>query len=495
MHLPHLTCGKCIDIYYYLLLLHKFTFVTWNMEWRIFLPQVDSCAPLSKQEEQYLKCLNELERAMELPEHSETRTDIYYVCEDHVGIKSRAGKRLEVKLRTSQVASIPGTEVWKKYKLGKGDAQEHLDDIYALLSNANLPCSEKTIDTTRLVAIEKTRFQSSSFFGSKELTYLRPLHKEISVTSWISICIEEESESSLLTAVQALPLPLISRCIDACLQMRHSPAPSFAHFFPLIAGYPTWIHALAQPTHADSPEILLPILQFFQCAEYTPRMRLPASILSSTAHPLFHPQQPSPTPQTAYDFSFYPILCTRRLVLRRVMPSDVSSVMEFRGNYEVTKYNQGAAYTSVAQAENLIRSMDEEYEAKTALRWGITLTGEHAAEMGADISVKADEVVGMVGFNYWNRTDHRGSIGLELLRSLWGNGYMQESLTAVLSFGFNEMHLNRIEAAVSAHNDRSLKMLTKIGFVQEGLQREQYYEDGSYHDLILLAILKREWAR
>ena len=109
--------------------------------------------------------------------------------------------------------------------------------------------------------------------------------------------------------------------------------------------------------------------------------------------------------------------------------------------------------------------------------------------------MKADEVVGMVGFNYWNRTDHRGSIGLELLRSLWGNGYMQESLTAVLSFGFNEMHLNRIEAAVSAHNDRSLKMLTKIGFVQEGLQREQYYEDGSYHDLILLAILKREWAR
>lgn len=69
---------------------------------------------------------------------------------------------------------------------------------------------------------------------------------------------------------------------------------------------------------------------------------------------------------------------------------------------------------------------------------------------------------------------------------------MTEALTAILSFGYTEMGLNRIGAQVSAYNDSSKALLSKLNFQHEGTQRDQYFEDNKYHDLDLFAVLKRE---
>lgn len=45
---------------------------------------------------------------------------------------------------------------------------------------------------------------------------------------------------------------------------------------------------------------------------------------------------------------------------------------------------------------------------------------------------------------------------------------------------------------MSAYNGSSKALLTKLNFQHEGTQRDQYYEDGTYHDLDLFAVLKRE---
>lgn len=181
-----------------------------------------------------------------------------------------------------------------------------------------------------------------------------------------------------------------------------------------------------------------------------------------------------------FDFSQFPKLETERLILREILPSDYQAIYAIRSDYEVTRYNIGGAYTSVEQAKRLIISMQDEFHIETAIRWGISL--------------KADErVIGMVGYNYWNLTDHRGSVGFDLLQSQWRKGIMSEALEAVIRFGFEEMNLNRIEADASIYNKASMAILGKMGFMQEGIQREQYYEDNAYHDLVLFALLKREW--
>lgn len=181
-----------------------------------------------------------------------------------------------------------------------------------------------------------------------------------------------------------------------------------------------------------------------------------------------------------FDFSTFPILESERLILREIVETDADAVFAIRGDYEVTKYNSGAAYVSRDQARNLIAGIRLDYEAGESIRWGITVKGD-------------DTLVGMCGFNYWNRQDHRASIGYDLLRKRWGQGIMPETLRVILEFGFRHMNLNRIEADTSLHNLASVRVLEKLGFRQEGRQREQYFEDGQFHDLLLFALLKRDY--
>ena len=181
-----------------------------------------------------------------------------------------------------------------------------------------------------------------------------------------------------------------------------------------------------------------------------------------------------------FDFTVFPTLKTERLILREMIPADAEAIFRIRGDYEVTKYNIGTAYDRLEQAVDLIAAMAQAYREEKEIRWGITLKTN-------------DTVIGMCGYNYWIRRDARGSVGYDLARAYWGQGIMTEALDAVVGFGFRRMGLNRIEADADARNPASARVLAKAGFRQEGLQREQFYEDSSFNDLVLFALLRKDY--
>jgi len=184
-----------------------------------------------------------------------------------------------------------------------------------------------------------------------------------------------------------------------------------------------------------------------------------------------------------FEFKDFPTLQTERLILREIVPGDADAVFRIRGDFEVTRYNVGAAYTRIEQAQGLIDGIHHDYVREQEIRWGIT-----RKEDGSDAPV-----IGMCGYNYWHRVDRRGSIGFDLARDYWRQGLMQETVETVLRFGFTEMDLNRIEAEASSDNEASIHLLEKLGFQREGLQREHYFEEGAFHDLALYSLLRREW--
>ena len=181
-----------------------------------------------------------------------------------------------------------------------------------------------------------------------------------------------------------------------------------------------------------------------------------------------------------FAFKEFPTITTDSLILRQLVLADTVAVFAIRSDYEVTKYNIGKAYAEKTQAEDLITGIQEEYDDHKALRWGITLK-------------PSDTVIGMIGFNYWHQIDNRGSIGFDLSQAHWRKGIMREAVTAIMNFGFTEMKLHRIEADASIYNTASIGLLKSLGFQQEGIQREQYYEDGEYHDLLMFALLEGDW--
>ena len=189
-----------------------------------------------------------------------------------------------------------------------------------------------------------------------------------------------------------------------------------------------------------------------------------------------------------FDFEAFPILETPRLLLREIVADDAEAIFRIRGDYEVTRLNIGAAYEDLHAAHFLIRSMTEAYQERREIRWGITLKDDEVAN-------KMTDVIGMCGYNMWHQTDRRGSIGFDLAHSFWRHGIMGEAVRAIVGFGFDQMNLNRIEADVSSENTASLALLHRLGFVTEGVQREQYFQtdENRFHDLVLLGLLRRDW--
>ena len=181
-----------------------------------------------------------------------------------------------------------------------------------------------------------------------------------------------------------------------------------------------------------------------------------------------------------FDFTVFPVLETQRLILREIVSADAEAIFTLRSDAEVTKFNGVPTYVRIEQAHELIESMVKCYYDKRELRWGLTLKGD-------------DRLIGMCGYNYWVRQDYRASIGYDLSRAFWGQGIMPEALRAIIEFGFERMALNRIEADASAENIASIRVLHKLGFQREGLQREQYFEYGEFHDLVLFSLLRSDY--
>ncbi len=70
---------------------------------------------------------------------------------------------------------------------------------------------------------------------------------------------------------------------------------------------------------------------------------------------------------------------------------------------------------------------------------------------------------------------------------------MTESLKLFIKYGFEFMNLNRIEATTNINNEKSKKVLNRVGFVQEGILRQKYLFKGKFSDEIIFSMLKEEW--
>lgn len=78
-------------------------------------------------------------------------------------------------------------------------------------------------------------------------------------------------------------------------------------------------------------------------------------------------------------------------------------------------------------------------------------------------------------------------------KECWGKGYGTAVTRLLIDYGFASLNLHRIMLTVSSLNTGGIKAYSRAGFQQEGILRQACYRDGSYHDKIVMAILRSEW--
>jgi UDP-4-amino-4,6-dideoxy-N-acetyl-beta-L-altrosamine N-acetyltransferase len=62
-----------------------------------------------------------------------------------------------------------------------------------------------------------------------------------------------------------------------------------------------------------------------------------------------------------------------------------------------------------------------------------------------------------------------------------------------LDYAFNTLKLHKICGQALAHNTPSVKFHMRLGFVQEGVLRDQYFNGQNYEDVIHFGLLADEW--
>lgn len=100
-------------------------------------------------------------------------------------------------------------------------------------------------------------------------------------------------------------------------------------------------------------------------------------------------------------------------------------------------------------------------------------------------------LIGCAGLHYINWQARKAEFGI-FLKEERREGKGKEALLLLLKYGFLELNLHKIWAEVYDNNE-ALAIYKKLGFVEEGILRDNYFKQGSYGNSTIISLLEQEY--
>jgi ribosomal-protein-serine acetyltransferase len=142
--------------------------------------------------------------------------------------------------------------------------------------------------------------------------------------------------------------------------------------------------------------------------------------------------------------------------------------------------------TYLAWVKNVNHPVDTE--------WFINKCTEEGREGFPTFGIFIDEkLAGVISYHVINKANKRTSLGYWIGKSFSGNGLVTMSVKALLKNGFENLDLNRIAIHCAVCNIASQNIPKKLGFTEEGIEREAEIIDGKFYDHVIYSMLKSEF--
>ena len=178
-------------------------------------------------------------------------------------------------------------------------------------------------------------------------------------------------------------------------------------------------------------------------------------------------------------------LGTERLILRRFHRRDVdemtSAVLSSLPDLEryLPWAHRGYGRDDAAA---YIRDSVQAWKERRAFDFAIRFRDNPRVHIG-NISIWHVSRLGRTGeIGYWIRSDHTT------------NGVATEATQAMMEAGFDRLALHKIVLRIAVGNRASERIAEKLGFVREGVLREELLIKGKWTDHTLYSILEHEFA-
>ncbi|MCB0689409.1 MAG: GNAT family N-acetyltransferase [Saprospiraceae bacterium] len=173
---------------------------------------------------------------------------------------------------------------------------------------------------------------------------------------------------------------------------------------------------------------------------------------------------------------------TKRLFLKETDWDDLPAIHSMLCEPEVEQYNTIGRPGNLEVTKAIIAGpIEDRYNRRRSMyEWTIR-------------SIKEGHTMGVVGLSLGAERFRSGEIHYSLFPDCWGNGYAYEALMETLKFSFKIEKLHRVYAGVAVNNDRSIKLLEKLGMQREGRGRAVLPIQGEWVDNYRYAILEDEF--
>jgi ribosomal-protein-alanine N-acetyltransferase len=144
------------------------------------------------------------------------------------------------------------------------------------------------------------------------------------------------------------------------------------------------------------------------------------------------------------------------VVLRAWRPDDVAAVAAFGLDEDNVRFGDVAPGSRKEEAAAFLATMERRRREGSGLSFAVTDARGDAVLGTCDIRLPLPGV---------------GEIGYLLRPAARGQGAMTRAVRLAVAWGFDDLGLVRVQAFVSPDNERSMRLLERLGFAREGLLR------------------------
>ena len=181
------------------------------------------------------------------------------------------------------------------------------------------------------------------------------------------------------------------------------------------------------------------------------------------------------------EVNLYIVLENERVLLRPLVPTDEFELQAVANDKDLWVYG--------------LTDLSQPGELKRYIRKAMAARDEGICAVWAIIDKQTNLIAGCTRLAEISWTDERGQIGWTWIgKPFQGSGLNKAMKHLIFKYGFEELHLNRIELKADERNVQSRKAIKGIGAAEEGILRQHMkIHNGYLRNTVFYSILKSEW--
>ncbi len=173
---------------------------------------------------------------------------------------------------------------------------------------------------------------------------------------------------------------------------------------------------------------------------------------------------------------------TERLILRRFAYADDEAMLKnWIADEKIQSLYSEPVYSTKEAVKELLDKVIGSYEKNDYYRWAI-------------IEKKSGECIGQIAYFLVDSNNHFAEIEYCIGSDYQCRGFATEATKAMIAYGFEKIHLHKIQICTKTINEPSKRIIEKCGFTYEGTLRDYFYMDGKYVGRLYFSLLRNEFA-